>query len=345
VEDRPPEGWQVSNVNQEGLFDPVTRKVKFGPYSDALPRTLIYHLHPPTLATGRREFLGNGSLDGVSYPIGGDQFLGQASTNHPADLNPVDFRIVLDEVTAYAAAWKSENSRTNPIPINYVTRAGFLWKHGEAYRFVPAAGAPPNCWVPVNAFATALAAAVTDEPSRTGPELVRPGIPAEMQISITAPAGTSAYAVEEHIPSGWAVAEVSHGGIFDASASVIRWGVFYDSSPRVLRYTVTPPDSIAEIGRLRGVVSFDGVEQEIFGSDRIASVEESNRLKLGECEREEAGVRVRLEGPAGQVGVLQRSRDLARWEDVTIVFLPEGNVEYLDTEVAGQQMFYRMQVR
>ena len=345
VEDRPPEGWQVSNVNHEGLFDPVTRKVKFGPYTDGLPRTLMYDLHPPTLATGRREFVGNGSLDGVSYPIGGDQFLGQVSTNHPADLNPVDFRIVLDEVTAYAAAWKSENSRTNPIPINYVTRAGFLWKRGEAYRFVPAAGVPPNCWVPVNAFATALAATLTDEPFRTGPELFRPGIAAEMQISVTTPTGTSAYAVEEQIPSGWSVAEISDGGTFDASSSTIRWGVFYDSASRVFRYTVTPPANISEVGRLRGVASFDGVEHEVAGSDRILSMEESNLPKLGQCAREEGGIRVRLQGPAGQVGVLQRSRDLVSWEDVTLLFLPDGALEYLDKEGSAAHLFYRLQVR
>jgi choice-of-anchor C domain-containing protein len=67
---------------------------------------------------------------------------------HPADTN-CDWRITINEVTAYGAAWKLGNgwpTDPNPIDINYVTRAGYLWKQGECYRHD--GSAEPSCWVP-----------------------------------------------------------------------------------------------------------------------------------------------------------------------------------------------------
>jgi len=44
---------------------------------------------------------------------------------------------VLGVLDVLCAAWKLGQvweTGPNPIPIDYVTRAGFLWKTGEAYR-------------------------------------------------------------------------------------------------------------------------------------------------------------------------------------------------------------------
>jgi hypothetical protein len=41
-------------------------------------------------------------------------------------------------MTGYGAAWKSGATWSVgpvPIPIGYVTRAGYLWKGGEAYHY------------------------------------------------------------------------------------------------------------------------------------------------------------------------------------------------------------------
>jgi alpha-tubulin suppressor-like RCC1 family protein len=56
---------------------------------------------------------------------------------HPADTN-YSATIVIGEVTAYGAAWKSGATWSVgpvPIPIGYMTRAGYLWKGGEAYHY------------------------------------------------------------------------------------------------------------------------------------------------------------------------------------------------------------------
>ena len=50
-----------------------------------------------------------------------------------------DLRLGIGEVTAYGAAWRSGSPwlcHPDAIPIDYVTRAGFLWRAGECYRAI-----------------------------------------------------------------------------------------------------------------------------------------------------------------------------------------------------------------
>jgi len=144
VEDSPPLNWTVSNISHGGTFDSINRKVKFGPFFDATARSLTYEVTPPANESGIKQFAGTGSTDGVDTPIGGQSTIDLAPM-HPADNNPADYRMVIGEVTAYGAAWKTGQTwpnEPNPIPIGYVTRAGALWKGGEVYTFDPAANAP-----------------------------------------------------------------------------------------------------------------------------------------------------------------------------------------------------------
>jgi len=349
VEDHPPEGWSVSQISHEGVFDPATGKVKFGPFFDATDRTLTYKVMPPESATGPKEFSGSGSVDGASYPIGGDRIIVQGSTKHPADTDG-NWSIVLNELIAYAAAWKggaSWNSGPVPIPLSFVTRAAVIWKRGEVYEFNPAFGAPPMCWVPVNGpVSNLVASASSEECVRLGGDGLAPGMSANLRIDVVPSAGTSAYAVEERVPSGWVISNVSHEGKVDAASGTIRWGVFMDNAARSLTYTVTPPADVAEIGRMRGLVSFDGSIREIVGSERIVSVNGDSLPRLEKCEATASGIRLQLGGGSGQVGVLQRSSDLVNWEDVTTLFLPDGTVEFVDeTPTAQTQSYYRLQVR
>jgi Zn-dependent metalloprotease len=69
---------------------------------------------------------------------------------HPADVNPPDNRLTLQEMIAYAAAYKRTQpwpEGPNPIPLDYMIRAATLYKRGETYRHDPAAGGPPLWWV------------------------------------------------------------------------------------------------------------------------------------------------------------------------------------------------------
>ena len=66
---------------------------------------------------------------------------------HPADSNS-DSKVVINEMTAYAAAWKQGGNwptPPSPVPINYMTNAASLWKQGESYVYDSSQQAP-LCW-------------------------------------------------------------------------------------------------------------------------------------------------------------------------------------------------------
>jgi hypothetical protein len=342
VEDRPETGWVVSDISHEGRYDEVTGKVKFGPFTDATPRTLTYRVTPPAGTTGSHEFAGVGSIDGVDYFIGGDRFVRHGETHHPADTN-TDFRITVNELTAYAALWKS----TGVIPVSFVTRAGYIWRNGETYRFDPAIEAP-MCWIPTQTpqpVPNVAAAATVVQTERVGGGDTAPGATTTIQLNVAPPGGTSAYAVEEKVPAGWSVSNISHEGSFDSATGVIRWGMFLDATARTLGYTLTPPPTVNAVARLGGQVSFDGAVQNVYGSSGVVST--SNTLPaLTKCEADASGkVTLQLSGPAGQVGVLQSSSDLVHWQDVATVYLPDGMVQFQDDAAPAAVKYYRLQVR
>lgn len=343
VEDQPPTGWTVSEISHEGRFDSATGKVKFGPFTDTTARTLSYRVTPPNGATGLKEFTGVGSIDGVNYRIGGDRLIRPGATYHPADTNG-DFRITVSELTAYAALWKSGGD----IPLSYVTRAGFIWRNGETYRF-DASLEPPRCWIPTQTPPTEPGGAAAATPTiteRVGSGETAPGISTTIQLKIAPPAATAAYAVEEKAPAGWSVSNVSHEGLFDSANGVIRWGMFLDATPRTLSYTLTPPPAVSAIAKLDGRVSFDGTIQEVYGPSGVTSTGDESRPTLTKCEADASGkVTLQLSGPAGQVGVLQSSSDLVQWQDVATVYLPDGTVQFQDDAQASAAKYYRLQVR
>jgi len=69
VEDSPPFGWTVTDINEGGTWDDVNKKVKWGPYFDSNPRTLCYNATPPAGETGEKIFTGTASFDGVDEPV------------------------------------------------------------------------------------------------------------------------------------------------------------------------------------------------------------------------------------------------------------------------------------
>jgi len=81
VEDQPPVNWTVTNVNEGGTYDAISKKVKFGPFLDKAPRTLTYEITPPAGETGTKTFTGVASVDGVSLPV-----LGNAMVQAPVRL-------------------------------------------------------------------------------------------------------------------------------------------------------------------------------------------------------------------------------------------------------------------
>ena len=73
VEDSVPAGWSVSAISDGGALDPTRRKVKWGPFPGAAPRTLSYRATPPASASGDIVFAGCVSFDGARVAIAGQR--------------------------------------------------------------------------------------------------------------------------------------------------------------------------------------------------------------------------------------------------------------------------------
>jgi len=150
LEDMPPAGWTAGMLSDGGAWSAPTGTIRWGSFVDATARVLTYVVTPPAGTTGTVTFVGVVSFDGVEVPVGGSETLAQCE-QHPADAN-MDFRLAIGEMTGYGAAWKRGSAWAVPpvpIPVGFVTRAGYVWRLGEAYRRDE--GDCPLCWVPLAA--------------------------------------------------------------------------------------------------------------------------------------------------------------------------------------------------
>jgi len=257
VEDLPPAGWGVGTISDGGTVD-VNGKVKWGPFFDNAARSLTCQLTPPIGQTNRAFFSGTGSADGVNCSIGGSNYLDAiVVVAHPAD-GPCagDMYMRIGEVTAYGAAWKNGTTwacQPNPIPISYVTRCGYLWKNGEHYCSDPLQAAP-LCW-----YNCAKGAGVEGD---KGASIVTSSINGcTVCLTATPDATTGVYAVEDTVPAGCTVSGITQNGSFDAVNHKVKWGPYFDNTPRTLCYTLSAGCS----GTLSGLGSFDGVDVAITG--------------------------------------------------------------------------------
>ena len=70
VEDSPPAGWAVGQINEGGTWDDVQKKVKWV-FLDGNPRVLSYAATPPSGEDGSKCFAGAINCGGVNVPIAG----------------------------------------------------------------------------------------------------------------------------------------------------------------------------------------------------------------------------------------------------------------------------------
>lgn len=273
VEETVPPGWTVlpTDISNSGIFDANTGKVRWGPFFDSLARTFTYKVTATATSSGVQLFSGVLTFEGynngtVKVVTAGDTTVYDNCQLHPADTNK-DMRMEAGEVTSYSFAWITGQIWSippNPIPLNYVARAGYLWRNGEVYRYRSTSTAP-DCWYPLTISTTTnLAARFTERAAgqsgsavAEAPESFDPGVPVRMSVTVNPPQDSFSYAAEEVIPAGWSILSISEGGRWDAQNSKVKWGPFFDHNRRTLSYRVVPgPDA----GRhdFAGRVNFDG---------------------------------------------------------------------------------------
>lgn len=80
IEESVPPGWSVAAVSDGGAFDPVNRRVKWGPFFDviATARTLTYQATPPAEAFGPVTFTGTARFDLSTVEVTGPSELANA---------------------------------------------------------------------------------------------------------------------------------------------------------------------------------------------------------------------------------------------------------------------------
>jgi len=274
LEETPPNGWTISNINENGQWDNINKKVKWGPFFDHNNRTLTYKATPPSGETGSKTFSGTTSFDGASVAISGESSIEKCvSRPHPADTNN-DYRMGINEATAYGSAWKTGQTwptPPNPIPVEYVTNAGYLWKMGEVYHYDGSVYPP---WVSgaasVQSITRQLSLQIpigseTGRAIRTLPSTSEPSVPVNVSISVNPAQGTQVFAAEETPPSGWVVTDINESGQWDSVSKKVKWGPFFDDNIRTLTYKATPPVGETGMKTFSGTVSFDGQNVSIGG--------------------------------------------------------------------------------
>jgi hypothetical protein len=218
------------------------------------------------------------SVDGVNQNIPGDSNIAVLPLN-PADNDaPADGTITINEVTAYAFAWKKGLFWTvgpNPIPIGYMTRAGALWKGGQSYRYDAAVtNGPPLSWVnvpPPFPIPDAPPTSLATNAFRSMTNRFAANVPFTVTVAVTPATNVTVYAAEEELPAGWTARNFSTSGVLDPINGKVKWGPFFDNLPRVLTYQAVSPANATGTVIFTGTVSFDGSPAAIAGLEHTRS--------------------------------------------------------------------------
>jgi hypothetical protein len=282
----------------------------------------------------------------------------EADGRHPADLTPADDRLTLQEVTDYILAWKTggtwpiEPALNAPNIEDYITRAGALWKGGEVYIFDndPTTNAP-MWWVnPVAAPSPSRGgprlASLPEAPetqfhvTRTLPASYRPNQPVPVTVEAVPAEETKAYVVVETPPADWNVRNLSHEGRWDAANRKIKWGPFFDQTPRTFTYEAVPAPTSGGLAEFAGRGSFDGYGLTATGPQRVWPPGQTPLPQLAVTAAEPAEVFVELNGEPGRSYQLEFSDDLGGWNaGSTITLDGQGRASVSAGEGADARFF------
>ncbi len=350
VEETVPAGWLVTTSSDSATFDAAKGLLRFGPFMDANVRKLTYSVTPAADAVGDRKFTGICSLDGKTLAVIGDSTIIMTREFHPADATPADHSITLDELTAYATAWKAGRGwgvDGSAIPLGYLTHAGLIYQKGGKYTFSPAKGVPPECWVPSTGASLAGASGGSMMPgsaSRQCPVAWKPGAAGTVNLMVTPPMGSSAMAVSDTVPEGWSVVNVSGGGQFDPATGQVRWGLMFGDAPSKFSYDAVPPADAASNGNFEGEVSFDGMRMPIVGRGMAGAADLATAMRIAGSRRGDAGhVHFTVQSPAEQVFTVEASSDLVNWSEVDAFVFTGEELDVMDPAVeASATRYYRL---
>lgn len=171
---------------------------------------------------------------------------------HPADTNE-DWRLIMNEAVPYISGWQQGTNL-----IGDAIRGASLWQNGEYYDFDPYQQCP-LCWV--------LAAKNTSNVLLSGTgEAVRVAADGVVSLSVAPASGASVWGVEEQIPDGLNVLDITGANAAwnEESRKLTWWGT--GNEPVTLGYTVSGASGAYA---LDGIANVDGISVSIQGDGEI----------------------------------------------------------------------------
>jgi hypothetical protein len=289
IEETPPTNWTVSAISHGGVFDTVTGKIKWGPFADAVARTLSFQITPPANAVGAKTFVGNAAFDSAAVSIIGvrstAKFPGSLQRVIPSDYLPgTPVNIALSAAPAASVnAWAAEESVPNGWIVSAISESGEYDEANQKIKWGPFFDAtarslnytitPPLATRAAAPFAAAVrfdeallndAATLPIRPStlqRTVPATYRPLIEFEVTLTPAAPAYVQVIVLEESVPAGWTPATIAGQGTWDSANRKIKWGplAVADLATTQFRYKLTPAANAVTALHLHATAIFDDV--------------------------------------------------------------------------------------
>ena len=245
VEETLPSETMPQNINENGFWDNVAHKIKWGPFNDTNQRTLTYEL----IGTkGGHPLEGYASYEGTSEKISGDY----TATINCGTVLPKAAAPVFDQPSGTPAPLTiAVSSSTADTEIRYTTDGSMPDSGSALYT------APLNLTSRTSLRAMAFKAGMQDSDVTSAfyPEPDAPALGTSQRsvsandscnpsasISVTPENSVKSYGVEEKIITGVMVHNINENGVFDQDLNIIKWGPFNDNTARTLTYDITGPN-------------------------------------------------------------------------------------------------------
>lgn len=285
---------------------------------------------------------------------------------HPADNAPADSILSDMEWMVFAKYWRHGvplPPQSDPPSVGQLSRAGFIWRSGGAYRYDAPSGAFPLGWVPLGGSGDPMGNAgllpswmawlgilgTNGTPDRApnsyilGEWTATAADSVALKIHLGPAASTRCQAAEVFVGRNANVTGISDDGMFDPRSGTIRWGPFLDDTLRGLKATVANADAM----QFSGLGSFDGLDLKMMAvgpkSNAGGAVVSSPRLAAMPASPQGDARLVLLGALLGAELDLEVSEDMVQWRRIGNVL---GNGEsqlQVDTDAAASpRRFYRV---
>lgn len=274
---------------------------------------------------------------------------------HPADADPGDWELSSAEMKTYAAAW-NPGQRGNAgnlvsIDIQWVTRAGYLWRSGGKYHWDFRVSKAPLGWVPdapvASKPAVAIRAPLPSDPIPGSGDTINfgnEGLAAWLKLTASALGKTGVTLVP---PSGGLAVAAEWVG----SSGVWRWGPYYGDGPQELGGV--PEGALNGTGEwtvsvdgesIRSLVLPAGVS--IFDKSAPGGVVVSEGPRIADVKRSAAGAveLTILGGSAGSAteAQLEVSENLRDWKAIGKAAAAVATIRCDSEANQSTQRFYRL---